>query len=74
MYNRAMCGVPSVLWLVSCIGTGFRLLAESEQTATMYTLLQTVNYGQAKFLMAVLQQVVDAVVGMLLRSDTPSMH
>ncbi len=29
----------------------------------MYTLLQTLNYGQVKFLMAVLQQMVDAVVG-----------
>ncbi|KAF9020459.1 hypothetical protein BDZ89DRAFT_1072201 [Hymenopellis radicata] len=41
----------------------FRLLSESEQTATMYTLFQTLNYGQIKFLMAVLQQMVDAVVG-----------
>ncbi|KAK0461018.1 uncharacterized protein EV420DRAFT_173505 [Desarmillaria tabescens] len=38
----------------------FKLLSESEQTATMYTLLQNANPGQLRFLVAVLQQMFEA--------------
>lgn len=37
--------------------TGFKLLSESEQTATLYTLLQHANQGQVKFMSAVLHQM-----------------
>lgn len=39
---------------------GFKLLSESEQTAAMYTLLQTANPSQLHFLIAVLQQMFEA--------------
>jgi hypothetical protein len=37
----------------------FKLLSESEQTASLYTLLQHARPGQVKFLSAVLQQMSD---------------
>ncbi|KAK7472966.1 Flap-structured DNA-binding and RNA-binding protein [Stygiomarasmius scandens] len=39
----------------------FKMLTESEQTASLYTLLQHTNPAQIKFLMAVLQQMSDAI-------------
>ncbi|THV06712.1 hypothetical protein K435DRAFT_452198 [Dendrothele bispora CBS 962.96] len=39
----------------------FKLLTESEQTASLYTLLQHTNPAQVKFLAAVLQQMSDAI-------------
>lgn len=45
---------------LSTIEHWFMLLSESEQTATVYTLLQNANPGQLHFLLAVLQQMVDA--------------
>lgn len=41
----------------SLYGTGFTLLSVSEQTATLYTLMQHTNTAQAKFLSAVMQQM-----------------
>ncbi|KAF5345364.1 hypothetical protein D9758_008503 [Tetrapyrgos nigripes] len=46
---------------VKIISIGFKLLTESEQTASLYTLLQHTNPAQIKFLMAVLQQMSDAI-------------
>ncbi|PBK74264.1 hypothetical protein ARMSODRAFT_581033 [Armillaria solidipes] len=45
---------------LSTIEQWFKLLSESEQTATMYTLLQNANPSQLYFLRAVLQQMFEA--------------
>ncbi|KAK0486060.1 hypothetical protein IW261DRAFT_770230 [Armillaria novae-zelandiae] len=49
----------------------FKLLSESEQTATMYTLLQNANPNQLRFLMAVLQQMFEAS-NVTLQAETPA--
>ncbi|KAK0212592.1 hypothetical protein DFS33DRAFT_45823 [Desarmillaria ectypa] len=56
---------------LSTIEQWFKLLSESEQTATMYTLLQNANPGQLHFLVAVLQQMFDAS-NTALQAETPA--
>ncbi|KAK0241529.1 hypothetical protein EDD85DRAFT_404307 [Armillaria nabsnona] len=55
---------------LSTIEQWFKLLSESEQTATMYTLLQTANPSQLHFLMTVLQQMFEAS-NVTLQAETP---
>ncbi|KAK0226177.1 hypothetical protein IW262DRAFT_748548 [Armillaria fumosa] len=56
---------------LSTIEQWFKLLSESEQTATMYTLLQNANPNQLHFLMAVLQQMFEAS-NVTLQAETPA--
>ncbi|KAK0473135.1 hypothetical protein EDD18DRAFT_390692 [Armillaria luteobubalina] len=55
---------------LSTIEQWFKLLSESEQTATMYTLFQNANPNQLRFLMAVLQQMFEANI--TLQAETPA--
>ncbi|KAK0195668.1 hypothetical protein F5146DRAFT_1133127 [Armillaria mellea] len=56
---------------LSTIEQWFKLLSESEQTATMYTLLQNANPSQLHFLMAVLQQMFETS-NVTLQAETPA--
>lgn len=49
---------------------GFKLLSESEQTASLYTLLQHAKPAQVKFLSAVLQQMSDGAPAVAAAGDT----